>query len=151
MGVVIYSRVIVSSILGIDYMVVLRGANEVLITIMRSMLYVSPHNKVTKLTNLAKVMDQGLCYCDSAAGGWHHSYQSGVISIPDQLFYKMKKSSKLYRRNNNGPKTLPCCTPDTTLTSLLRQPSKIMCCDRFDRNCVNIDKTEPPISTEQSL
>ena len=25
----------------------------------------------------------------------------------------------MYRRNNNGPKTLPCGTPDTTLTSLL--------------------------------
>ena len=37
------------------------------------------------------------------------------------------------------PKTLPCCTPDTTLTSLLRQPPTITCCDRFDRNCVNID------------
>ena len=47
-GVVIYSRVIVSSIQGIDYMVVLRGANEVLITIMRSMLYVSPHNNIIR-------------------------------------------------------------------------------------------------------
>ena len=26
-------------------------------------------------------------------------------------------------------------TPDTTLTSLLRQESTITCCDRFDRNC----------------
>ena len=40
----------------------------------------------------------------------------------------------MYRRNNNGPKTLPCYTPDTTLTSLLRQPSTIMCFDRFYRN-----------------
>ena len=39
----------VASILGIDYMVVLRGANEVLITIVRSMLYVSPHNNISKL------------------------------------------------------------------------------------------------------
>ena len=54
-------------------------------------------------------------------------------------------------RNNNGPKTLPCGTPDTTLTSLLLQPSTITCCDRFDRSCVNIDNTEPPIPTEQSL
>ena len=59
----------------------------------------------------------------------------------------MKKSSKTYSRNNNGPKTLPCVTPDTTLTSLLRQPSAITCCDRFDRNCVNIENTEPPIHT----
>ena len=63
----------------------------------------------------------------------------------------MERSSEVYWRNNNGPKTLPCGTPDTTLTSLLLQPSTIMCCDRFDRNCVNIDNTEPPIPREQSL
>ena len=34
-----------------------------------------------------------------------------------------------------GPKTLPCGTPDTTLNSLLQQPSTILCCDLFDRNC----------------
>ena len=56
----------------------------------------------------------------------------------------------MYRRNNNGLKTLPCSTPDTTLTSLLRQPSTITCCDRFDRNCANIDKTEPPIPTHRA-
>ena len=26
----------------------------------------------------------------------------------------MEKSSEVYRRNNNGPKTLPCGTPDIT-------------------------------------
>ena len=57
----------------------------------------------------------------------------------------------MYRRNNNGPKTLPCGTPDTKLTSLLLQPSTITYCDRFHRNCVNIDNTEPSIPTEQSL
>ena len=51
----------------------------------------------------------------------------------------------------NGPKTLPCGTPDTTLTSLLLQPSTITCCDRSDRKCVNIVNTKPPIPTEQSL
>ena len=49
----------------------------------------------------------------------------------------MEKSSEVYRRNNNGPKTLSCGTPDTTLTSLLQQSSTIICCDRFDRNCVS--------------
>ena len=46
----------------------------------------------------------------------------------------------MYRRNNNMTKTMRCGipdTPDTTLTSLLWQPSTIMWCDRFDRNCVN--------------
>ena len=64
---------------------------------------------------------------------------------------KVEWSPEVYRRNNNGPKTLFCGTPDTTLTSLLLQPSVITGCDRFDRNCVNIHNTETPIHTEQSL
>ena len=80
-------------------------------------------------------MDQGLCYCNSDVWGWHNSNQSGVELIT--LFSRIEKSLEVYRRNNNWPKTLPCGTPDTTLTSLLRQPSTITCCDRFDRNCVN--------------
>ena len=62
----------------------------------------------------------------------------------------MEKSSEVYRRNNNGPKTLPCGTPDTTLTSLLRQPSTITWCDRFDRNSVNIDRTKPKYDLMES-
>ena len=103
--------------------------------------------KVTPLINLHEGMAKGLCYCNSKAWGWHNSYQSGVIS----LFSKMEKSSEVYRINNNGSKTLPCGTPDMMLTSLLLQPSTITCCDRSDRNCVNIDNTEPIIPTEQSL
>ena len=56
----------------------------------------------------------------------------------------MEKSSEVYIRKNNGPKTLPCSTPDTMLTSLLLQSSTITCCDRSDRNSVKIDYTEPP-------
>ena len=104
--------------------------------------------KVTPFTNPAKVTDQGLCYCNSDAWGRHNSHQSVVISITDQRIFQSGKSSDVYRRNNNGPKTLRCGTPDTTLTSLLRQPSTITCCDRFDKNCVNIDRTEPIIPTE---
>ena len=56
-----YSRVIVSFILGIDYMVVLRGANEVLITIMRSMLYVSPPITITlRRVRQCNLQKQGL-------------------------------------------------------------------------------------------
>ena len=76
---------------------------------------------------------------------WSHRHNRSAYSP------KWKKSSEVYRRNNNRPKTLPCCTPDVTLTSLLLQPSTITCCDRNDRNCVNRDNTEPPIPTEQSL
>ena len=47
--------------------------------------------KVTPLSNLAKVTDQGLCYCNSNACGWHNSHQSGVISITDQLIIQNGK------------------------------------------------------------
>ena len=57
-------------------------------------------------------------------------------------YFPDEKNSEGYRRKNNGPNTRPCGTPDTTLTSSLRQPSTMMCCDRFDRNCVNMDNTE---------
>ena len=67
------------------------------------------------------------------------------------LFSRIGKTSEVYRRNINGPKTLPCVTPDTALTSLLRQPSTKTCSDRFDRNCVNTDNTEPTMPTMQSL
>ena len=72
---------------------------------------------VAPLTNPAKVTDQGLCNCNSDARGWHSSHQSGVISIIDQVIFQ---NFEVYRRNNDGPKTLPCGTPDTTLTSFLR-------------------------------
>ena len=107
--------------------------------------------KVTPLINPAKVTDQGPCYCKSDAWGWHNSHLSGVISITDQLIFHTGKKLRSDRRNNKGPKTLPCSTPDATLTSLLRQPSTITCCDKFDGNSVNIDRTEPPTPTEQSL
>ena len=55
------------------------------------------------------------------------------------------------RENNREPKTQPCGTPDTTLTSLHRQPTTITFCYPFDRNCDNIDKSKPAIPTEQIL
>ena len=55
-----------------------------------------------------------------------------MLIRPDiSLFSKIEKSSEVYRSNNNGHKTLPCSTSDTTLTSLLQQPSTMMCCDWF--------------------
>ena len=51
------------------------------------------------------------------------------------LFSGMEESSSVYRRNNNGPKILPCSTPFTTLANLLVQPSNVTDCDRFDRYC----------------
>ena len=65
------------------------------------------------------------------------------------LFSTMEKNSEVYRRNNNGPKPLPCGTPDATLSSLLQPPTTITCCDRFDRNCVNTDNPETQIPTER--
>ena len=62
-----------------------------------------------------------------------------------------KKAPWCTGATRTGPKTLYCGTPDTTLTSLLQQPSIITYCDIFDTNYVSIDNTEPPIPTEQSL
>ena len=70
--------------------------------------------------------------------------------ITDQLILQNGKSSEVYSRNNNGPKTLPCCTPHTTLTNLLIIPSIMTCCEQFDRNSVNIDNKVSPIPTGQS-
>ena len=97
--------------------------------------------KVTPLTNPAKVRDQGLRYSNFNAWGWHNGQQSRVNSITIDLFSRMEKNSEVYRTNNKGPETLPCGAPETS-TSLLRQPSTITCCYRFDRNCVRtIGKT----------
>ena len=79
----------------------------------RGMKLTNPALTLQPLTNPAKVTDQGLCYRNSDAWGWQNSHQSGVISITISLFSKIEKSSEVYKRNNNTPKTLPCGTPDT--------------------------------------
>ena len=54
-------------------------------------------------------------------------------------FPQWKRDQKcIAYRNNYGPKTLPCGTPDASLTSLLRQPHHNVLW-----NCVNMDNTEP--------
>ena len=45
-------------------------------------------SKVTPVTNITKVTDQGLCCCNSDAWGRHNSHQSLVISITDQLIFQ---------------------------------------------------------------
>ena len=103
--------------------------------------------EVTPLTNLAEVTDQGLCYRNSNAWGWHNSYQSGVFGITNQLI--LQNGEKLRgvqnRKNITSPKHCP--VDSVKLYSLLnkryslfRQPSTITYCDRFDRNCVNTEK-----------
>ena len=47
---------------------------------------------VIPLTNPTKVSDQGLCYCNTNAWGWHNSHQSRVISITNQLFLQIGKA-----------------------------------------------------------
>ena len=56
-------------------------------------------------------------------------------ALPISLFSIMERSYDVNRRNNNGPKTLSCSTPDTTLTV---------------NNCTYIYNTEPSIHTEKS-
>ena len=43
------------------------------------------------IPNLDEVRAQGLSYCNSNAGGWYNSYQSGVIGITDQLILQNGK------------------------------------------------------------
>ena len=87
--------------------------------------------KVTPLTNPAEVKAQLLCYCNSNAWGM------------------TQQPLKWSRRHNRsayfpwGKKALRWIVGTITST--------IPCCDRFDRNCVNINNTEPPIPAEQSL
>ena len=76
---------------------------------------------------------------------WSHRNNRSVHSL------EWKNSSEVYRLNNNVSETQSCGTPDPTLTNLLYQPSTITCCDRFDRNCVNIINTEPPTPTKQHI
>ena len=96
--------------------------------------------KVTPRIHSDEVTVKGVSYRNSSAWGWHNSHQSGVVSITNKLILQNEKS---YRRNNNGPKTQPCGTPDTTLTSLLRHPSTKTNCDLLYKNCVSTDNTEP--------
>ena len=42
-------------------------------------------------------------------------HNSQLSSITDQLIFQNGKNSEVHRRNNNGPKTLLCVIPDTTL------------------------------------
>ena len=71
---------------------------------------------VAPLTNHSGVADQRLCYCNLNA--WDACTQPSKWS--HQLFFRMEKSFKVYRRNNDGSKTLPCGTSGSTLPSLLR-------------------------------
>ena len=115
--------------------------------------------KVTPVTNPAKVTDQienllpllrrqGMAQQPSK---WSHQQNRSAYSP------KWKKADKCTGGTITGPKHFPVALL-IPLTSLLRQYSTTIyststktCCDRFDRNFVNIDKTEPPILTEQSL
>ena len=72
-------------------------------------------------------------------------------AFPYSLLSGIENITKIYRRNNTGPKTLHRGTPDITLTRLNRQPSITTYIDRLERNWVRSDCTEPPTPTDQSL
>ena len=76
---------------------------------------------------------------------WSHRHNRSAYSP------KWKKAPRCIGGTITGPKHWPVALLNTTLTSLLLQPSTITWCDRFDRSCVNIDYTEPSIPTEPSL
>ena len=52
--------------------------------------------------DLAKVIVQGLCYCNSNAWLRHNGYQSGLIGITDQLIL-LERNSEVNRRTVTGP------------------------------------------------
>ena len=60
--------------------------------------------KVIPLTNLVEVTVQELCYCNSNAWVWYNGHQN--IGITDQLIFQNEKRVRVYRRNNNGLKTI---------------------------------------------
>ena len=133
---------------GCDWGCIVRDLETIIVLVLLAFDFISQRSHHSLTLPRSRIRDSATATLTPRR---HNSHQSGVISITDQLIFQNGKRSEVYRRNNNGPKTLPYGTPDTKLTSLLRQPSTITCCDRFDRNCVNIDRTEPPIPTEQSL
>ena len=105
--------------------------------------------KVTPPTNQAEVRLRGLKHRTSNTP--HRDELKGNSLLVDQI----KGCAEI---NRHDPSLLPtlqctlhCGTLNTTLTSLLQQQSTIMCCDQSDRNNVNIENTELPISTEPSL
>ena len=77
------------------------------------------------------------------------SHQWRVIGITNKHILQYEKAPGHTRGTIMGPsKIFPRGTPDTTITCSLQQPSTITCCDRFDRNCVNIGNEELPIPKE---
>ena len=107
--------------------------------------------KVTPRIHSDEVTVQGLSYRNSSPWGWHNSHQSGIVSITNKLILQNGKKFRGVQKEQQRAKTLPCGTPDTTLTSLLRDPSTKTYCDRLDKNCVSTDNTEPPIPTAEPI
>ena len=87
---------------------------------------------------------QGLCDCYAVMWKWHHSNQSRVVRMTNQLVSSTeKKIEGVHQEQQWSPKHCPG-VPDTTVTRLLWQPSTMMFSEWFE-NCVRTDSTEPPI------
>ena len=68
-----------------------RDIDTIIVVVLLAYSISSPKGQTTPYP--AKVTDQGLCYCNFDAWGWHNRYQSGVISIADQLIVQNGKKA----------------------------------------------------------
>ena len=78
-----YSSAIVN---GGDWGCIVRDLETIIVLVLLAFSFI-PQRSHHSLALPCMVTDQGLCYCNSDAWGWHNSYQSGVISITDQLIF----------------------------------------------------------------
>ena len=79
----------------------------------------------------------------------YQQMDSTLPSTPIDFNLNRDHCDSLYRRQHQS-RAEQYRTP-ATVYFILRQPSTITCCDRFDRNCVSIDKADSAMLTEQSL
>ena len=57
----------------------------------------------------------------------------------------------MYSKNNNGPRTLPCGTPDTTSILELNTPSTLTLWVQLDKKFWKTFKIKPPTSASRNL
>ena len=131
-----------------DWGCILRDLETIIVLVLLSFNFIPQRSHQSQTLMMSRLRDSATATLTPA--GMAHQLSRWSYRHNRSAYFQNRKNSEVYRRSNNGPKTLLCGTPDATLTSLLWQPFTIMCCEQFDRNSVNIDNTEPPIPTELS-
>ena len=70
---------------------------------------------------------------------------------PTSSFWSSPGRSAMYNKNNNGPRTLPCGTPDTISTLKLHTQSTLTLWVRLDKKFWNTIKIIPPTPASRNL